>query len=213
MLSDSVLFCAALLQRALRATECALDNEQRLLHACALLYHASALRPTANAEESDEGLDRVLDHARRSLESLEAAYRAARADPSARSAEDEPAVDSAAGLSLAEAGLPLRVGPEGRWFAIDDGPRVEFRRQRALRGILLALARRATDEPGRACSLDDLTHAGWPDEHILAPAARNRVYVAISLLRRYGLARLLSRDDGWLFHPGLRVELVEESDD
>ncbi len=44
--------------------------------------------------------------------------------------------------------------------------------------------------------------AGWPRERVGHLAAKNRVHVAVSTLRKLGLRDvLLSRDDGWLLDP------------
>ncbi len=94
----------------------------------------------------------------------------------------------------------LTVDSNGRWFSIRGGKRVEFTTRRALRLVLLALAKAAVESPGEALSVETLFAVGWPGERAHPEAAQSRVYNAIAELRRSGLRELLvRRDDGYLF--------------
>ncbi|APR86166.1 protein kinase/ LuxR family transcriptional regulator [Minicystis rosea] len=96
----------------------------------------------------------------------------------------------------------LVVGPEARWFRVQDGDPVRLLKARAARLVLFRLVRRRLEAPGRALTLEALFEAGWPGERIPRPAASNRVHVTLTKLRRLGLAGLLlSRDDGFLLDP------------
>ena len=55
--------------------------------------------------------------------------------------------------------------------------------------------------------VDALVAIGWPGERVLVEAAATRVRVAIATLRRHGLRQvLLTRDDGYLIDPAVRLE-------
>lgn len=100
----------------------------------------------------------------------------------------------------------LRLGPEGRWAVTPDGRRVELARKRAPRLLLLALATAHARAPGHALTLGELVLAGWPGERLRASAAEHRAYTAIWALRKELLGEaLLTRDDGYLLRPDLRV--------
>ena len=43
------------------------------------------------------------------------------------------------------------------------------------------------DQPGEDVGFDALIDAGWPNEQIALGAAKNRLHVALSALRRMGL--------------------------
>ena len=85
---------------------------------------------------------------------------------------------------------------------------LDLARRGAPRALLVALARHRLDHPGRPLSWSALAAAGWPDERVLAHAARNRVKVAIAWLRRAGLRELIQSDArGYWLHRGSRVVL------
>jgi hypothetical protein len=72
--------------------------------------------------------------------------------------------------------------------------------------VLKALIEARLAMPGRALPPEALFAAGWPGEQAHPEAERNRVYAALSELRRLGLRELLqSRDDGYLLDPGRSV--------
>jgi hypothetical protein len=91
--------------------------------------------------------------------------------------------------------LGMMLGPDGRWFELDGGPRVDLSRRSAPRKFLLALVADSIG-PSAGLSLDDLIEAGWPGESLVRSAASARVYVAISTLRKLGLESVLTRVEG-----------------
>jgi hypothetical protein len=139
--------------------------------------------------------------------------------------EDDPAaprrvVTTADGYALAGAfrrrvavetprpSAAIRIGPEGDWLTSPDGARHDLGPRRALRRIVLALATRRLEQPGQALPLEALLEAGWPGERPLPEAGANRVYVALSTLRKMGLADALERhDDGYRLDPGVPLTL------
>lgn len=87
------------------------------------------------------------------------------------------------------------VGRDGEWLET-NGARYGLATRRSLRRILFALAETRCTRPGEALAVDQLLRAGWPGEDPLPEAGSNRVYVAISTLRKLGLGELLQRWDG-----------------
>jgi hypothetical protein len=105
----------------------------------------------------------------------------------------------------------LVVGSEGRWFKMAGRAPIHLLRQRAMRLILDRLVQKRLEGDGAGLSVADIFHAGWPDENIKPHSMQNRVYVALSKLRKLGLNDLLlSRDDGYLLDPLVPVLRVEE---
>jgi hypothetical protein len=89
----------------------------------------------------------------------------------------------------------IRIGRDAEWLEV-RGTRFELASRRALRRILCALAEARRDRAGSALMVDDLLRAGWPGEDPLPDAGSNRVYVAISTLRKLGIGEALQRWDG-----------------
>jgi len=83
---------------------------------------------------------------------------------------------------------------------------LDLGRRSAARGLLFSLARHRLDHPDQPLSWSELVAAGWPDERMLAHAARNRVKVTIAWLRRAGLRTLIQSDArGYWLHRSSRV--------
>ena len=109
----------------------------------------------------------------------------------------------------ARPGLDLTV--DARRFRVGDGDVVDLGRRSSLRLLLLALAELRSSEPGRSVGWASLLGAGWPGEKVIPSAGATRVRVAISTLRRLGLAGILvTREDGYLIDPRTEVRLGAE---
>ncbi len=103
----------------------------------------------------------------------------------------------------------LDVGPEARWFRVGEAEPVDLARRGSLRLVLDGLVTRRLDVPGTTTDWEALLAIGWPGERVLAGAGATRVRVAISTLRRMGLAGVLvTRDDGYLLDPRAPVRRV-----
>ncbi|MBX3231960.1 MAG: AAA family ATPase [Labilithrix sp.] len=78
------------------------------------------------------------------------------------------------------------IARSGQWFVSPSGERVSLAASPKLAAVLAALVRARLD--GRdTLDTSAIVAEGWPGELILPRAARNRVYVAVSSLRRMGL--------------------------
>ena len=142
------------------------------------------------------------DDIRFAVRLLERAFAGLGEAPASSSAPSEPAV------VRSEAALIL--GPDGRWLQVPGGVPQDLRRRKALRFILVHLVEQQRAQPGAGSPLEALLEVGWPGERVMPSAGANRVYVALTTLRKLGLRKyLLSRDDGYLLDPALPVERVE----
>ncbi len=112
-----------------------------------------------------------------------------------------------------ETGAPddvLLVSERARWLRPPFGQRAELEARAQLWGIARALVRARIDRPGEALSWEALVAAGWPGEHILPRAAKNRLHVAIRTLRELGLEGILeTRSGGYRLRPEVGVHLAE----
>jgi tetratricopeptide (TPR) repeat protein len=87
----------------------------------------------------------------------------------------------------------------GNWFRGAGGERVDLTRRAPLRRLLSELSRQLVHAPGAPVPIDRLIQCGWPDQTAVTKAAKNRLHVAITTLRKAGLdAHLVTRDDGYL---------------
>jgi len=103
----------------------------------------------------------------------------------------------------------IRVAANGTWFQVPGEPPVDLHRRKRIDEILVLLAKRRIDAPGVGVSATELYAAGWPGASLSEGSGINRVYVIIASLRRLGLANhLIKGPDGYLFNPGVSVELV-----
>lgn len=101
----------------------------------------------------------------------------------------------------------LVVADDARWFRPPHGGRVALERP-AWSALLRALVRQRIETPGEGLTTDELVGAGWPGERVVAHAGRNRVWVALSGLRRLGLADLIVRRRGrYLLDPSVPARL------
>ncbi|MCU0671396.1 MAG: hypothetical protein MUE69_01255 [Myxococcota bacterium] len=87
-----------------------------------------------------------------------------------------------------------------------DGERVELGTRKSLRGVMRALV----DAHGStALPWDALLAAGWPGERVSAEAGMQRVRVAVSTLRKLGLAAVLETvEGGYRLDPRATVEPI-----
>ena len=103
-------------------------------------------------------------------------------------------------------GTTLTLAPSATWFEVDDGVRVDLSRHSAPRRILDLLSSHQERERGQPLSIEALVGGAWPGERISGPVALNRLRVAISTLRSFGLRDLVVRHGpGYLLAPAVLV--------
>jgi len=86
---------------------------------------------------------------------------------------------------------------------LPTGKRVDLKTRGNLRRILLSLVKAHGGQPR---SVQELFAAGWPEQRAQDEAARSRVYVALSSLRKLGLKPYIKRvDDGYLLDQSLSL--------
>ncbi len=126
--------------------------------------------------------------------------------PAARSSDVRIAARLLRSAIEAQGAPALVLDREARWFAMPGRRRVDIARRRTLRLLLKRLVERRLESPGAGLTSTDLVAAGWPGEKMLPDAGAPRVYVAIAALRKLDLDDvLLTRDDGYLIDPRVRV--------
>ena len=108
----------------------------------------------------------------------------------------------------------LVIAHDGSWFhAAGAAEACELGRAGPAGRIVAQLASHRLRYPGRAVPFATLVRAGWPDEAMLAAAARNRLHVTIARLRKSGLEGALVRgDEGYLLDPARGLRLAEQDE-
>ena len=91
---------------------------------------------------------------------------------------------------------PFIVASDGTWFRRPDGETCELQSRRVLARVLTKLLEVHGEDPCARVDVPTLLQAGWPDERLLPKAGANRVYVALTTLRKMGLRELVARGDG-----------------
>jgi hypothetical protein len=116
----------------------------------------------------------------------------------------------AAGAEVPRAKSDLRVGPGGAWIEAPGGARTAIA-SRHLARLALALAEHRVHHPGEPLAMGALLAAGWPGEKMAPRAGANRIYVAVSQLRKLAFGRdLESHEGGYRLSPAARVTLAGE---
>lgn len=139
--------------------------------------------------------------AERRLDDLDRALRGADPTPAWRSRR--------AGLdALPPTPVVLVLERDGRSFTLSSRPGdpIDFSRRGPLRRLLVALATRRDEAPGRALSVAELLDVGWPGEKMLHASGTARVYMAVRRLRVLGLDAILQTSEaGYAIDPTVRV--------
>jgi hypothetical protein len=103
--------------------------------------------------------------------------------------------EQAIGGTMHEREGELVIGKDGMWMRGPTGETHSLATRGPLRRVLLRLARAQREQPRQRLEADALLEAGWPGERPIREAGLNRVYVAISTLRKMGLRDVLLRDE------------------
>ena len=113
-------------------------------------------------------------------------------------------------VDLVPATSSLVVERSGRWFVLPSGERVDFADRRALGALVRVLAECRLSDPGVVVPRMTLVREVWPGERIAPGAARNRLDVALSQLRKLGLRDLLrTAPGGHLLDPEVPIRMAE----
>jgi len=136
----------------------------------------------------------------------DAAFVEALVDPNAPVPEPNPGdlfAQKLARLLQAARGPRLTVDPSG--FSFDGQERVDLHRRGPARRLMWHLAQQSAPSDAQT-----LVRVGWPGESIRWDAAKNRLHVTLSLLRKLGLRDALACTDGaWHVCAGVRLEIRE----
>lgn len=107
--------------------------------------------------------------------------------------------------AVRQAGETLSIAVDGTFIQRADGPRTELK-SLAARRILTALLEARSNAAAELTS-NVLFRRGWPGERVLDDAARNRLQVALSMLRKAGLGEHLVRTgEGYRLEGNVRVK-------
>ncbi|MBL9023645.1 MAG: NACHT domain-containing protein [Myxococcales bacterium] len=114
--------------------------------------------------------------------------------------------ESKASAARRQSPASLVVHPDGRWFrAPNAGSVVDLTKRPSLQRMLRALVERRSAGPGEL-TVADLLECGWPGEKVLPEAGQERVYTAVSTLRRMGLKSVIvRRERGYALDPEVDV--------
>ncbi|MEN0061449.1 MAG: hypothetical protein AAGA48_04815 [Myxococcota bacterium] len=87
----------------------------------------------------------------------------------------------------------LRVGRDLRWCEAPQSARLDLAKRPVLQRIIGKLVDARLEQPGGVVEADSLIAAGWPDDRSGHVALRNRLWVALSRLRRQGWSTVIER--------------------
>lgn len=105
----------------------------------------------------------------------------------------------------------LVVSSSGKWFVGTDGEKHNLERRKILARLFGALMDARRERPGDPMTTDDLLAAGWPNARFVEGTGANRVYVALTTLRKLGLRDVVVRTGrGYLVDPAVPLRVVEE---
>lgn len=106
--------------------------------------------------------------------------------------------------------LELVVPESGAWFSVNAGARIDLTKKRNLRSALLQLLDARARNPGVPVHWRRMVAGIWVGELIGDAAARNRLRVTVSDLRRLGLRPVLLSDHrGYRLDPRCAVRIVQ----
>ncbi|MEM7157872.1 MAG: FHA domain-containing protein [Myxococcota bacterium] len=108
----------------------------------------------------------------------------------------------------AASGPAFELDGEGRWLSAGEGERAELEHRPVLMRVLAALVTRYAEARGQVLTAEQLIEVAWPDEKLTGRAGINRLYVAISTLRKLGLGQSLERTrSGYRLDPSARIRV------
>ncbi|MGE0785248.1 MAG: tetratricopeptide repeat protein [Sandaracinaceae bacterium] len=112
----------------------------------------------------------------------------------------------AAELARARRARGWTIAADGGFVVTPDDERIDLSRKHVWRRLVQALLERRLARPGDPLSMEQLVRLGWPEQRTVHAAARNRLHVALSGIRKAGLEPLLVKtDQGYLLDPDVDV--------
>ncbi len=104
-------------------------------------------------------------------------------------------------------GIHLVVAKDWQWFQRRGETRVDLSKRVPLRRLLQRLIEVHAVQPGHAIAATDITTFVWPEVKTLKGVGDNRLYNALSTLRRFaGRDLVVSHKDGYMLNPTCVVE-------
>jgi predicted ATPase len=167
----------------------------------------------AAREAGDTGTARELEErAARCLNQVEILTERGSAQPRARSHLpflEELVAATMLGRAMGTAAAASRwiyVGPKNSWVQIGAQERIDLRRRPVLRRLVRTLVEARQATPGREVSSGELIAAAWPGDRSERRAIENRLWVALSSLRKLGFDQVLKHDgSGYFLDPDVPV--------
>jgi len=116
---------------------------------------------------------------------------------------------SAPSVSVASAPAH-RVHRDGQWYCGPEGELFRLGSRKTLARVLAVLVESYEQNRGTPLSIGTLLSKAWPNERINQRSGANRVYVALTTLRKLGLRDLLVRNgDGYMLDPDVRLQIED----
>lgn len=129
----------------------------------------------------------------------------------AREALESRAPRPDAGPPREEAESVLHVHPQGHWFELEGGPRVDLMNRAPMRRILGAIVRRSLSGEEAGAEVDELIEEGWPNQSPTRESGASRVYNCIRRLRDQGLEEIVvTGENGYRIDGSVAVFAREE---
>lgn len=82
------------------------------------------------------------------------------------------------------------LGPDLSWVSVDGGPRHDLTRREPVRRVLRVLV----EARGSSVPVERLVASAWPGEAMVGSSGADRVYVALSTLRKLDLREAIARE-------------------
>lgn len=106
----------------------------------------------------------------------------------------------------------VEIARSGAWVRTSGAGQADLHGRPLLQRLVAALVCAHQSGSTRAMDVDSLFAAGWPGDQTRGRARTNRVYVALTKLRKLGLANALLRTPGgYSLDPDAGVEIVDDS--
>lgn len=92
--------------------------------------------------------------------------------------------------------LTLVAGPNVAWVQVGTAPIVDLSRRRVPQRLLQRLIEAHRHSPGQSVTTEQLLQAVWPQDKAKRSSLENRLWAAVSKLRKAGFDRVIERAEG-----------------